>query len=337
MSAWDSLLTTRDFAALADTGFDPVGHVIGTAVVHLGFATVGVQCSGKPNWTPRTDLASAMRGPFNLLLRKTNGLRRLALSRAIKECEELGGDGIVGVTVRITPFPAGGTEFTVMGTAVRARSSVRPATPFSSHLSAQEFARLLRTGWVPVGLVFGIALAARHDDTHTDNETAQSAGNCEVRSYTQLIRDVRRDAREQLKRAVVAQAGEGVVVDEMTLRIGERECPAVLDQHDHTAEATILGTSIVSFRRSAAVPDRAPLTIMRLNRPASAPDLVSAPDSVSAPVSAGDEPTEAESPLEEGGTLDRRATAKSTRHVTRGKYSLSDPSASRRTIPTAED
>jgi hypothetical protein len=185
--AWDSLLSAREFTALAGAGFDPVGHVMGTAVVHLGYASEGGRCSGTPNWTPRTDLASAMNGPFNLLLRKTNGMRRLALTRAIEECAALGGDGIVGVTVRIRPFPAGGTELTVMGTAVRARSSARPATPFSSHLSVPDFVKLLQAGWVPTALVFGIALGTRHDDRHTGDETNSSAGNCEVRSYTRLV------------------------------------------------------------------------------------------------------------------------------------------------------
>jgi hypothetical protein len=320
--AWDSLLSAREFAALADAGFDPVGHVMGTAVMHLGFASEGGQCSGRPSWTPCTDLASTMRGPFNLLLRKTNGVRRQALARAVKETEKLGGDGFVGVTMRIRPFPAGGTEFTVMGTAVRARSGAHPAVPFSSHLPVQDFVKLLRAGWVPTGLVFGIALGTRHDDTHTRDQTRVAAGNREVRSYTLLVADIRSDAREQLKRAVLAQAGEGVVVDEMTLRVGERECPSVEGQRDHTAEATILGTSIVSFERSSAAVVRSPLTIMRLNPPATAADP---------------EPTEIESPLEEGSALDRRASARSRRHLTRGNFSLSDPAGSRGVTPSAEE
>jgi hypothetical protein len=319
--AWDSLLSAPEFTALAGAGFDPVGHVMGTAVVHLGFASEGGRCSGTPNWTPGTDLASSMSGPFNLLLRKTNGLRRLALTRAIEECTALGGDGIVGVTVLIKPFPAGGTELTVMGTAVRARSSARPATPFSSHLSAQDFVKLLQAGWVPTALVFGIALGTRHDDRHTSDETKSTTGNREVRSYTRLVLDIRSDAREQLRRAVLAQAGDGVVVDEMTLRIGVRECPAVEGQNDHTAEATILGTSIVAFERPATGKARPPLAIMHLNQRGTA--------------TAEPEPVEAESPMEEGGTLDRRASERSTRHTSRGGFSLSDPSG--RTSSTSDE
>jgi hypothetical protein len=79
-----------------------------------------------------------------------------------------------------------------------------------------------------------------------------------VGSYTELVKDSRRDARDQLKRAVAEHQGDGVVVDEMTLHIGERECPAAEGQHDHIAEAAILGTSIVSFGRRPAAGHHAP-------------------------------------------------------------------------------
>jgi hypothetical protein len=36
----------------------------------------------------------------------------------IDECRALDADGIIGVTLSIRPFPAGGTEFTMQGTAI---------------------------------------------------------------------------------------------------------------------------------------------------------------------------------------------------------------------------
>jgi uncharacterized protein YbjQ (UPF0145 family) len=310
--AWGSLLSAPEFAALSGVGFDPVGAVLGTAVVHLGYVASTSRCSGSWGYTPRTDLASAAGGPFGTLLRRQYGVRRLALSRAVEECEALGGDGIVGVTLSIRPFPAGGTEFTLQGTAVRARTAVRLAAPFTSHLSAQEFARLLRAGWIPAGLVFGIALGARHDDKRTWTQRSRTAGNREVRGYTDLVRDTRRDARDQLEQAVAAQGGDGVVVDRMTLHVTERECPTVEKQHDHMAEATILGTTIVSFdpARDAAGP--APLTIMHLNPPSPA----------------GDEPMLRQAPepeaVPEGRLFDRYVSGRAAKRVYRGSYSFGD-------------
>jgi uncharacterized protein YbjQ (UPF0145 family) len=327
--AWTSLLSAGEFTAVSGAGFDPVGQVLGTAVVHLGYVSRAGKCSGSASYTPRTDLASVTGGPFNALLRKAYGVRRLALSRAVEECQALGGDGIVGVTLRIRPFPAGGTEFTLLGTAVRARTVTRPAAPFSSHLSGPEFARLLQAGWVPAGLVFGISLGARHDDARTRSQTRRLAGNGEVRGYADLVRDTRRDARDQLEQAVAAHGADGVVVDDMTLRISDRECPAVEGQHDHVAEVTILGTSVVSFDTPPAAGDRAPLTIMHLNPAAAAPAGPLAAWPGQAPP--GDQPEESgPDPAPEGGLLDRYLSARAARRVTRSTFAASDPASTSR-------
>jgi len=37
-------------------GFDPVGHVLGAAVVHLGYVSRAGKCSGSASYTPQTDL-----------------------------------------------------------------------------------------------------------------------------------------------------------------------------------------------------------------------------------------------------------------------------------------
>jgi uncharacterized protein YbjQ (UPF0145 family) len=279
--AWRSLFSTQEFAAVLSAGFDPVGEVLGVAVVHLGYVSRGGRCSSSSYASAKPDLASAERGPFNALLRKRYGVRNLALSRAVEECKAVGGDGIIGMEMSVRPFPAGGTEFTVQGTAVRARTAIRPAAPFTSHVTAQEFVRLLRAGWVPSALVFGISLGARHDDLRTRSQTRWTAGSREVSSYSHLVNDTRKDAREQLAKAVTAHGGDGVVVDEITLHIGERECPSVEGEHDHVCEAVISGTSIVSFGPQAGTDGRTPLAIMHLNPEDAAgtgPRAVSSPE-----------------------------------------------------------
>ncbi|WP_158710121.1 heavy metal-binding domain-containing protein [Streptomyces katrae] len=111
------------------------------------------------------------------LVRTMYAARRLALARAVAEGRALGGDGIVGVELRVGDFPAGGLEFTALGTAVRARSRIRPRLPFTSHLSGQDFAKLIHARWVPTGLAFGICLETRHDDWRTSRLTPWTAGN----------------------------------------------------------------------------------------------------------------------------------------------------------------
>lgn len=242
-----SQLSAGEFAALTGAGFDPVGYVLGTAVIRLSEPVRSGLCDGPGR--RRTHIAPA------------GELVQLALSRAVRECEALGGDGIVGVTVQARPFPAGGTEFTVQGTAVRARTAVRPAAPFTAHVSPPEFAGLLRAGWVPAALAVGVCIGARHDD----RRRLPSRGNRELTGYTELVSDTRAVARTRLMHAAMRQAAEGVVVGEMTLRISEQHCQTYQGRHDRVAEVTVLGTSVVSFGRPAVTADRPPLTIMRLN------------------------------------------------------------------------
>ena len=118
--------------------------------------------------------------------------------------------------------PPLGLEFTALGTAVRARGRVRPRQPFTSHVTGQEFAKLIHAGYVPTGLAMGISIASRHDDYRTRAALSRWAGNQEVPGYTQLINNARHDARNQLLKDARQHGGDGVVVDEVDLRIGEQ-------------------------------------------------------------------------------------------------------------------
>lgn len=261
--AWDSALSAQEFAAVGSAGFEPVGQVRGTAVFHLGYSDAW--CSYSWGTGASTVKSSSTRlAPFADVVRAMYAARRLALGRALAECRALGGDGIVGVTLRVSEFPAGGTEFTAAGTAVLARSPIRLNRPFSSHLTGQDFARLVHSGWVPTGLAFGICVASRHDDWWTTGQTGWTAGKQEINGYTQLVSQARRDARAQLARDAAPNGGEGLVVDEMALRIREQECDR--GSKDHIAEAVLVGTSIARFGRSGGRSGPGPLTIMRLER-----------------------------------------------------------------------
>ncbi len=264
---WNSALPPEEFAAVKGVGFEPVGQVLGTAVFNIGYTGAW----GCPGAWPGTDStkgpsSSAWAPSLSQLQRTMYTARRQALARAVAECEALGGDGIVGVDLRIGEFPAGGMEFTVRATAVRARSGIRPRRPFTSHLSGQDFAKLIHSGWVPTGLAFGISLAIRHDDWRGTRLFPRAAGNQEVDGYTWLIGRVRRDARSQLALEAARHGGDGVVLEEMELKVDESECPASEGARDLSAEAVLIGTSIARFGRSERPAGPKPLTIMRLER-----------------------------------------------------------------------
>lgn len=196
-NTWDSNFTARELTAVSAVGFEPVGQVLGTAVFNLG-NTGAWDCPGA--WTTVGGPSSHWTPSLAPLAKAVHAARRLALARAVAECRALDGDGIVGIQLTTNHFFSHTTEFTAIGTAVRAHGRIRPQQPFTSHLGGQDFARLLRAGWVPTGLALGVSLAIRHDDWRASRllRGRPFAGNEEVEGHTRLIGHVRKEARERL-------------------------------------------------------------------------------------------------------------------------------------------
>jgi uncharacterized protein YbjQ (UPF0145 family) len=274
---WGSALTADEFTAIKGAGFSPVGQVLGAAVYNIGY-TGGYSCpaygagygvgrlggyGAVPYSTVTATSGSGSLGSYAPLVRTMYEARRQAIARMTAECQELGGHGVVGVRLTIGSFPAGGLEFKAIGTAVRAPGAVTLRQPFTSDLSGQDFAKLVMAGWVPAGLVLGIAVGARHDDWVTVTQTRWGSGNTEVQGYTDLVNATRHDARHQLALDVARHGADGVVLQEMEIRVGEHECPVQEGRRDHVLEATIIGTAIARFGRRAAPPP--PLAIMSLD------------------------------------------------------------------------
>jgi uncharacterized protein YbjQ (UPF0145 family) len=272
---WGSALTSDEFAAIRSVGFEPVGQVLGAAVYNIGY--VGYACPGA--WagfggfaTPYRSVTavsgSGDRGAFGPLVRTMYEARHKAIDRMQAECAALGGHGVVSARITVGAFPAGGLEFKVIGTAVRAAGNGPPQTlrkPFTSHLTGQDFAKLIMAGWVPVGFALGISVAARHDDWMTLNQTRWGSGNSEVAGHTDLVNQARHDGRVQLERDVSRQGAEGVVISGMDLRIRERECPMQEGRRDHIAEVTMTGTGIAYFGTRRHPPQAGSLAIMSLD------------------------------------------------------------------------
>jgi uncharacterized protein YbjQ (UPF0145 family) len=270
---WGSALTADEFAAIRSAGFEPVGQVFGAAVYGTGSAS-GYDCPG----TPGSPVAGAPAGPavqvsgrsgagsFGPLVQSMDQARHTAVGRMITECAELGGHGVVGAHVSRGTFPLGGTQFIVIGTAVRATGDVpgQPA-PFTSDVSGQDFAKLIMTGWVPAGIVLGISIGSRHDDRNTARQARLGSGNAEVAGWTDLVSESRHDARRQLENDVRRVGADGAVIAALQLRVRKRDCPATVGCHDHIAEASLIGTAVARFSRSGQRHDGSALAIMSLD------------------------------------------------------------------------
>ncbi len=280
---WSSALTTDEFAAIKSAGFEPVGQVLGAAVYNIGYrggygcpSYLGYSGFGTYNrqssmWAGYGQASTAVSSTgsgsaYGPLVSTMYAARRAAIARMTAECSQLGGHGIVGVLLTIGRFPSGGLEFKAIGTAIRAPGAMPLKRPFTSDLSGQEFAKLIADGAVPVSLVLGISIGARHDDWVTRNQASRwTSGNTEVSGYTDLVNQTRHDARDQLSRDVRNHGAEGVVIQSMDLQIGEHECPAQEGARDHVAEVTIIGTSITHFTRSKRAAERPSLAILSLD------------------------------------------------------------------------
>jgi uncharacterized protein YbjQ (UPF0145 family) len=259
-STWTSLLTVPATVGLEAVGVDPVGEVMGSMVQRVGWAGYqgcdAIQSFGPGGRAPRISIGGF--APYRDAL--VSGYAK-AMKRMLLEAAAIGADGVVGVRLTAKQMQGNAREFTALGTGVRARSRVRPRYVFSTDLSGQDVAKLLTAGWVPVNLVYGIAVLVRHDGVTTRLQTSWRAGNVEVDGYTQLINRTRAEARERFGRRTRDSGADGAIVSSTGLRIWSIE-PS--DGHrDHVAEASVFGTSVARFHRSTTAPTRT-LTFLAL-------------------------------------------------------------------------
>ncbi len=130
-------LSINEFALLHGAGFEPLDLVMGVSVYHVGYQFTGIR----------------QQSELPVLTEATYRARWNAMARMQAEADALGADGVVGVRLewRQHGAEAEHLEFIAVGTAVR--YSPKPGSfkrtngqAFSSHLSGQDLATLLRSG-----------------------------------------------------------------------------------------------------------------------------------------------------------------------------------------------
>jgi uncharacterized protein YbjQ (UPF0145 family) len=253
-----SLLSAGEAAALGTSGFEAVGEVMGCVVEHIGWGGWGCGLytglgGGYSGMTaPTVTSGSGGSWGYAPYVAALYYGYEIALHRLLLEAQALGADGVVGVRWTQEQLDANANrEFVALGTAVRARSTSRPAHLFSTDLPGQDVVKMLHGGWVPTGLVVGIAVSVRHDDYATRAQ-ARSWSNVEVGGYTELVSTVRADARAQFAERAARQGGDAAVVSDMAMRIWEVE-PA--DNHrDHVAESIVTGTAVAQWHTAGKAP-----------------------------------------------------------------------------------
>src|SRR3989440_11233514 len=138
-------LSVNEFLLVKQSGFEPLGLVLGSSIYHIGFQ--------QAMWNQSQELGVLTQAMYHA--------RELARTRMEEEADQLGGDGIVVVRLDTGRYEWGAelAEFIAVGTAVKHRGGelhrAPNGRPFTSDLSGQDFWALLSAGYRPVGLVMG--------------------------------------------------------------------------------------------------------------------------------------------------------------------------------------
>jgi uncharacterized protein YbjQ (UPF0145 family) len=247
---WISDLSVNEFACLRAAGFEPVGQVMGASVYPLartsakGYSGEAMMDWGQPTLISDPRYVYSPRAVFY-------AARHAAMREMTAECLALGGDGIIAGRVESGPFlgEKQTLAFRVYGTAVRAQGGVRPPKPFTSHLSAQEFTKLIAAGWIPVDLVQGVSV---HRLLETDSvrwERRRRGPNQEVRQWNSKVEYARKQARTMLEDQAAGKGADGIVISEYGLKTYHVGVFRFV-------EAMFIGTAIAAFGSAIPRPRR---------------------------------------------------------------------------------
>src|SRR5256714_9378 len=138
-------LSVNEFLLVKQSGFEPLGLVLGSSIYHIGFQ--------QAMWNQSQEMGVLTQAMYHA--------RELAMTRMEEEADQLGADGIVGVRLDIGRYEWGAdlAEFIAVGTAVKhAGGELHRAPngrPFTSDMTGQDFGTLLRAGYRTAGLVLG--------------------------------------------------------------------------------------------------------------------------------------------------------------------------------------
>jgi uncharacterized protein YbjQ (UPF0145 family) len=222
-------LSINEFLLVKQSGFEPLGLVLGSSIYHIGFQ--------QANWSQNQEMGVLTQAMYHA--------RELAMTRMEEEADQLGADGVVGVRLDIGRYEWGAelAEFIAVGTAVKHKGGelhrAPNGRPFTSDLSGQDFATLLRAGYRPVGLVMGNCV---YHVAHQGLRAAwkQIGRNQEMTNYTQALYEARELAMERMQtEADQLQAG-GIV--------GARIIERSHGWGSHVIEFFAVGTGVVPIR-----------------------------------------------------------------------------------------
>jgi len=289
--SWTSDLSVAELSAIRRVGFRPVGMVVGMSVYQIAIQGIGPSYFGLPSagwgtlgpqgmgagWTP-----SGFRGYFKgypcthavygighgygvnyedlYYERALTDVFRLALDRLRTEAQALGAHGVVGLRHTLVDLPVASSspvvELKMIGTAIQRPSAPPLEQPFTSHVSGQQFAKLLQSGWVPGGLVFGVG-AVRSSGGCVSTMTAPSWSGAEFVQRSEAVHEAQAIAVSALEDRAAAYGEQAIGVDvALSMREGEESAMTSM---------RAIGTAVRRFRSHDDVP--VPQVFLRMSDP----------------------------------------------------------------------
>ncbi|MFZ0042954.1 MAG: heavy metal-binding domain-containing protein [Solirubrobacteraceae bacterium] len=220
-------LSVDEFLLVKEAGFEPLGLVLGSSIYHIGYQ--------QAMWNQSQEMGVLTQAMYHA--------RELAMTRMEEEADQLGADGVVGVRLDIGRYEWGAdlAEFIAVGTAVRHREGelhrAPNGRPFTSDMSGQDFSKLLRAGYRPVGLVIGNCVyhVARQGMLASLKQVGR---NIEMPNFTQALYEARELAMERMQTEADQLQAEGIV--------GARIIERSHGWGSHVIEFFAIGTGVIS-------------------------------------------------------------------------------------------
>lgn len=224
-SFFTSDLTTNEFLLIRQAGFRPVTQVMGSCFYNVGWQ--GVPMGG---W------GYSAGGTFELEVQSEawNEARRLAFSRLEQEAKLAGADAVLGV--RITrgtyDWAQGLIEFAAVGTAVVSEGFEFGDEIFLSSLSGQQFASLVRSGWMPIGITAGSTVSYVMGGAQTMRAMTGFSARMQNQELAELSQGVYA-ARQLTMRHVERQARELEAAGIVGMQIEQHQHAREIDQQGY--------------------------------------------------------------------------------------------------------
>ena len=142
-------LSTSEFLLVRQAGFRPLTQVMGSCFYNVGWQSLPYA----GGW----GYGASQSYELDVQTEAWNEARRLAISRLAQEATLAGADAVLGVSITRGNYDwaQGLIEFVAVGTAVACDAYELGDEIVLSSLSGQEITSLVRSGWMPVGVVAG--------------------------------------------------------------------------------------------------------------------------------------------------------------------------------------